>query len=218
MLKNTGDCDMRDYGYIDKYLDILLPHIDERMKTVDYRMAPDHIWYATETLKWVLKMIKKLGLRVESILDVGCADGYMVERFNKLGKKSAGVTVNEKEIELCRQRGVNVMRADMSFLPVEESTYDMVWCRDCLEHSVMPLLTLFEFNRVLKIGGIVIVVVPTPGIWTVASNHYSVLTDKNWRWLFEISRFELLGFRKRRWIGGEMQYIIRKKQDVLCDI
>ena len=201
----------RDFSRLDRYLDLLLPHVYERMETVNHRMAPDHIELATEAHRWM----EGFGLEYHDVLDVGCADGYMVEFFNRSGKRAVGVTISPVEVGLCQQRGVDVLHCDMSFLPLDPHQFDLVWCRDALEHSVMPLITLFEFNRVLRPGKYALIVVPPPGEWTAASNHYSVLDDSGWRWLYKLAGFAVVGSQRsdRNW--GELRYLLKKRREIL---
>lgn len=201
----------RDLSRLNRYLDLLLPHVHERMETVNHRMAPDHIESATESLRW----FQGFELLYHDVLDIGCADGWMVEQFNRDGKHAVGVTISDIEANLCRERGIEVVHADMSFLPIDPQSFDLVWCRDALEHSAMPLVTLFEFNRVLRAGKYVFVVVPTPDYWVGASNHYSVLTDEGWRWLFELAKFQVLGSVTTEAINGEIRYVLQKEGEVL---
>ncbi|MBN1593344.1 MAG: class I SAM-dependent methyltransferase [Candidatus Coatesbacteria bacterium] len=200
----------RDFSRLNGYLDLLLPDVYERMETVNHRMAPDHIESALQAYDW----FESLGLKYDDVLDIGCADGWMTEHFNRAGKNATGVTISDIEVELCRQRCIEIVHADMSFLPSASAAFDLVWCRDAIEHSVMPLIALFEFNRVLRPGKYAFIVVPTPDYWVGASNHYSVLTDGGWRWLFKLAHFEVLDFLQTDSISGEMRYILQKVGEV----
>jgi SAM-dependent methyltransferase len=202
---------LRDYKYIDTYLDLLAADIDERMLQQSYKMIPEHLELALDAYRW----LEGFKLDYTRVLDVGCVDGTLVKYFNQSAKQATGLTVNPQEVALCRASGLEVIQADMNFMPVEEKCFDLIWCRDTLEHTVMPLLTLFEFNRILKPGGYLVAIVPKPGFWTSAANHYSVLTDENWRWLMQRAGFQLIQFDKKREIGGEYRYLCQKKAHIL---
>ena len=52
---------------------------------------------------------------------------------------------------------------DLNFsplLPFEDKTFDVVICKDILEHILEPLLVLHEVYRILKDSGYVIISVP----------------------------------------------------------
>jgi hypothetical protein len=62
-----------------------------------------------------------------------------------------------------------------------------------LKHSPFPLLTLFEFNRVLKKDAMMYVEVPqAESIHTNNPNHYSVLGKMSWIRLFKKSYFRII--------------------------
>lgn len=51
--------------------------------------------------------------------------------------------------------------ADLDYpLPFASSTFDCILCSHTLEHVTSPMRTIAEFNRILKVGGYLIVVVP----------------------------------------------------------
>ena len=81
-------------------------------------------------------------------------------------------------VALLGQRGFDVSLGDQSFLDFPDRHFGLAWSRHCLEHSPMPLLTLFEYNRVLRDDGFVYVEVPQPdSIHLGTPNHYSLLSD-----------------------------------------
>lgn len=45
-------------------------------------------------------------------------------------------------------------------LPFESGTFDTILCSHVLEHVASPMITVAEFNRILKVGGYLIVIVP----------------------------------------------------------
>ena len=112
------------------------------------------------------------------VLDVGCGQGVALERFQASGWHATGITLNETDVEACRERGLDVLRMDQSFLEFPGEHFDFVWCRHCLEHSVFPYFTLTQFWRVLKPGGWLYVEVPAPDTACAHQtnpNHYSVM-------------------------------------------
>jgi SAM-dependent methyltransferase len=65
-----------------------------------------------------------------------------------------------------------------STLDFPDATFDLVWCRHCLEHSIYPYFTLSQFARVLKPNSWLYVEVPAPDTactHQLNGNHYSVL-------------------------------------------
>lgn len=127
-----------------------------------------------------------------AVLDVGCGQGLAMRRFLAHGLRATGITLNGHDVQACQTQGLHVEQMDQSFLDFTDATFDLVWCRHCLEHSVMPFFTLSEFRRVLKPGAWLYVEVPapdTPAAHHTNANHYSVLGDAAWQQLIVRSGF-----------------------------
>jgi SAM-dependent methyltransferase len=140
-------------------------------------------------------------------LDVGCGQGPALELFKQHGIAAVGVTLSEKDAKVCRDRGYDVVIGDQSFLDFPDGHFDLVWSRHCLEHSAMPLLTLFEYNRVASEKGFVYVEVPQPESLHIGNpNHYSLFSDRGWRALFKRAQLALVAYAtysiSYRWPNG----------------
>jgi ubiquinone/menaquinone biosynthesis C-methylase UbiE len=117
------------------------------------------------------------------VLDVGCGQGVALELFAQRGLDVIGITNNAEDLRVCREKNLNVREMDQSFLDFDPATFDLVWCRHCLEHSVMPYFTLSQLVRVLKPGGWLYLEVPAPDTHAghqTNRNHYSVLPKSAW--------------------------------------
>jgi 2-polyprenyl-3-methyl-5-hydroxy-6-metoxy-1,4-benzoquinol methylase len=126
------------------------------------------------------------------ILDVGCGQGVSLEIFVAEGMKVTGITLNQTDVEICQAKGFNVLLMDQSFLDFPDQSFDMIWCRHCLEHSIFPFFTLSEFTRVLRPQGYLYVEVPAPNTSCHHENnpnHYSVLEKSMWQSLLLRSGF-----------------------------
>lgn len=132
--------------------------------------------------------------RPAKILDVGCGQGVALELFSGEKHDAVGITLGD-DVAVCRSKGFDVREMDLSFMEFGDSTFDMVWCRHALEHSVFPYFTLSELSRVLKPNGVLYVEVPAPD--TICRhqdnpNHYSVLGKSMWLSLMRRSGFQLI--------------------------
>jgi len=128
----------------------------------------------------------------KDVLDVGFGTGYSLGKFKELGINAKGITLDEDERK--EQHFLyDVQLMDMAFLDFEDKSFDLVWCRHTLEHSVMPMIALSEFNRVLRDGGYLYVEVPQDDSGHVDNpNHYSMLSDRAWQSLMRRTGFKLL--------------------------
>jgi ubiquinone/menaquinone biosynthesis C-methylase UbiE len=83
---------------------------------------------------------------------------------------------------------------EQSFLDFPDGSFDLVWARHCVEHSVMPFFTLRGFRRILKPGGYLYLEVPAPDTTfhhETNPNHYSVLSRSGWQSLLKRSGFAM---------------------------
>ena len=129
------------------------------------------------------------------VLDAGCGQGVALELFRAAGLEPIGISIGEDDLAACRARGFEVAEMDQSFLEYGAGSFDLVWCRHALEHSIAPYFTLSEFHRVLVAGGVLYVEVPAPDTachHELNPNHYSVLGQSAWLSLMERAGFELL--------------------------
>lgn len=164
----------RDFTHIHRYL--------ASLEMDDYGQPPDegHEEMIESVMNsWIANMSSK------SVLDVGCGATAIAEPFfSARGIKYTGVSLG-RDAELAQAAGRNVVKADMSFLTMfEDGQFDLVWARHSLEHSPMPLLTLFEFARVSNAH--LCLIVPKPQFFgRVGLQHYSVLYKDQWEFLME---------------------------------
>ena len=126
----------------------------------------------------------------KNVLDVGFGTGYSLKKFKEAGIKVTGITMNDEEMKAATGHDVKIM--DMAMLDFEDETFDFIWCRHALEHSVMPFIALLEFYRVLQEGGFVYIEVPSDCIFSIENtSHYSLFRDEAWHALFEKAGFSV---------------------------
>lgn len=132
----------------------------------------------------------KMNLPTEArILDIGCGQGLFISEASRLGYNNCtGITLSDDDFTACQHKAMDVVKADFSDLEFSpDGVVDLIWCRHALEHSPYPILTLYEFNRVLKMGGKVYVEVPAPDCQRgheFNDNHYSIFGLNMWIALF----------------------------------
>ncbi len=134
--------------------------------------------------------------RAARILDVGCGQGPALDVFREKGYGNAvGITLNEEDVRICREKGHTVLKMDQSFLKFPDEAFDFIWARHVLEHSIFPYFTLHEFHRILADNGTLYVEVPAPEtscLHETNSNHYSVLGFNAWGSLITRSGFSVV--------------------------
>lgn len=95
-----------------------------------------------------------------SVLDVGCAGGFLTEVLAGRGANVTGIDPARKAIEAASThaaQGRLDIRYDVGVgegLPYEDARFDIVTCVDVLEHVTDLEQTIGEIARVLKPGGV----------------------------------------------------------------
>ncbi len=169
---------MRDYSRFDNFLSGLIGDV--------YPEAPSepHLSITRMTIAELLKDgVIAPGMRV---LDIGCGQGLALELFRQAGLQATGITLGG-DYDICREKGFEVHQMDQNFMTFADQSFDFLWCRHVLEHSVAPLFTVSEYRRVTKPTGYIYIEVPAPDTSAhheTNSNHYSVLPLSAWLSLF----------------------------------
>lgn len=117
-------------------------------------------------------MLRKV-LRGSQVLDLGCGDGYLVDRIAATGSVAFGLDPDSAGVRLAAQkiRGRDrrhIIRGDAYRLPFADHSFDVVLMADVIEHLTEPEVCLGEVVRVLRPDGSLLVSTP----------HY----QEGWRW------------------------------------
>jgi SAM-dependent methyltransferase len=121
-------------------------------------------------------------------------------------KNVVGITLSDEDVDLCMSKGHTVEKHDFSFLPqskgYDDNSVDFIFLRHTLEHSPYPIITLMEYNRILKQDSKIYIEVPAPDCerkheWNL--NHYSILGPSQLiallqRTGFDIDKFQTMEF------------------------
>jgi SAM-dependent methyltransferase len=121
--------------------------------------------------------------KTAKILDLACGAGYFLDEMKAREYTNlTGITLSADDIKLCTIKEHTVQQLDFSFLPqsagYDDESVDFIFLRQALEHSPFPIITLIEYNRVLKQNAKMYIEVPAPDTdrnHESTVNHYSVL-------------------------------------------
>ncbi|MHA1377704.1 MAG: class I SAM-dependent methyltransferase [Candidatus Helarchaeota archaeon] len=109
----------------------------------------------------------------KTILEVGCATGYLTRKFKEKNCKVTGIEIDPNSAEFakpyCEQFIVGDIE-EMSDLPLEKSYFDFILFADVLEHLKYPLKTLVKLKRYLKSNGRIFVSLPNVANYRVRLN------------------------------------------------
>jgi len=87
----------------------------------------------------------------KSVLDVGCACGVFLDYVKRKKKVELyGIDINEKAIEVAKQKGLNSVYVG-NFLEIALERFDLIVMHDVLEHLVEPKKYLLRARSLCKI-------------------------------------------------------------------
>lgn len=93
-------------------------------------------------------------VRPARLLDVGCGQGDLTERFAaELGAAVRAIDISPRMVELTRARGIDASLADVEQLPFGDEDFDAVFAGWVLYHSPNLEQSIGECARVLRPGG-----------------------------------------------------------------
>jgi 2-polyprenyl-6-hydroxyphenyl methylase/3-demethylubiquinone-9 3-methyltransferase len=124
---------------------------------------PGHIGLASKGFEYFRDLLTgplgrdPTGLRA---LDIGCGGGFLAEDFARLGCRVVGVDPSEISIETARRHAAGA-GLDVTYLvgageqlPVADSSFDIAYCCDVLEHVSDFDTVIAETARALKPRGV----------------------------------------------------------------
>jgi ubiquinone/menaquinone biosynthesis C-methylase UbiE len=99
----------------------------------------------------------------QSVLDVGCGPGWLVQEYSRGRASVVGLDLTRRAVELTRKRlayqalAARLLQANAECLPFESNAFDLVSCSGVLHHTPDTRRAVEEIHRVLKPGGKAIV-------------------------------------------------------------
>lgn len=137
-----------------------------------------------------------------TFLDVGCGAGQFVALVkNALNAKSTGVTFSHDEIKAAAKNNISLIHSDMHEINSENGAFKVVYAGHVIEHSVSPLVALFEWRRVLADDGYLMIWSPVGRDFkgdddgTVVygcQDHLLTPTEWQYKWMFRIAELKLV--------------------------
>lgn len=126
-----------------------------------YARISKNPWYY-EQEKWEFDVAAEIvaTIRPADLLEIGCGNGFFLEKISALGLNVEGVDINRDAVATCKAKGLNADAVNV--LEITKS-YDMVVLFQVLEH-MEDAKELFEFmtTKLVRSGGYLVVAVPNP--------------------------------------------------------
>jgi 2-polyprenyl-3-methyl-5-hydroxy-6-metoxy-1,4-benzoquinol methylase len=182
---------------------------DEYIKLQSIEIGKEREQQENQNLaKMELDTIKKILPDKESfILDVGCADGYMLDLLKKEGYKNIwGVELLKEKADIAISLGHNIVIENIENV-VSGSNFNGIICSHMLEHAKNPVLALEKMKNLLYDDGIILLVVPVEHTLTRGGKHLhywdnlnQLILDINESGLYVLSAYYKTGLQLEYWI------------------
>lgn len=98
----------------------------------------------------------------QRLLDIGCGDGLLGTLVQDRFSEVYGVDIADMAVERAQLRGVKARKVNLNIegLPFDDNYFDNITCLSTLQFVYDIIFVLRECNRVLKLGGNLILTVP----------------------------------------------------------
>jgi len=121
-----------------------------------------------ENIAWKQELGRNLPGPSLTVLDVGCGTGAMGLLFAGMGHRVTGLDLSEGMLAKAREKAdaqkcsMELRTGDAEHLPFDNESFDVVVNRHLVWTLPHPEIALEEWHRVLKKGGVVLII---EGIW-----------------------------------------------------
>lgn len=110
-----------------------------------------------EIIDYAFNNIKKMNLKGETVLDVGCGIGLYSSIFATLGFKVKGIDISEKSIELAKKLPTDVKFEVADLNNYHDGKYDIVFCWDVLHHTFDAEMGFKRLKEFVNLNGYLII-------------------------------------------------------------
>jgi len=165
----------------------------------------------------IRKRQEKLAARFKAgakVLDLGCGRGEFLELLKERGVAGAGVDGNGRMVEICRDKGLDVRKADIleALAALPDASLDGIFSSQVIEHLPPPYLKrMIELAYVkLAPGGVIVLETVNPtSVFALVQIYFLDLTHRQpvhpqaLKYLLESSGFENVAIEETADLAAE---------------
>jgi ubiquinone/menaquinone biosynthesis C-methylase UbiE len=106
----------------------------------------------------------------KNILDVGCGEGITLEKLlqNFPDRNVVGIDYSPEKVGICEQHRLPARQGNACELEFADHSMDCCLFLEVVEHLLDPLKALHEIHRVLRIGGLLLLIFPNDFLFKFA--------------------------------------------------
>lgn len=120
---------------------------------------PSYVWLSGQDRRLNL-VLKYVPLQASKILDVGCGLGTYMRQFRRFTPEVYGVDVDAEKVAEASEDLPNVYSAPAESLPFDDSTFDIVFLNEVIEHVADDRKAIEEAYRVVSNDGYIVIYAP----------------------------------------------------------
>ncbi|WP_167759905.1 class I SAM-dependent methyltransferase [Methylotenera oryzisoli] len=103
------------------------------------------------------------GLPKGKLLELGCGNGDTLDILTKWGWQAEGLDFDDNAVNVAASKGLLVHKGDIFAQNFSDSSFDVVFSNNVIEHVSDPFALLKESARVIKPGGFLVAITPNAG-------------------------------------------------------
>lgn len=157
------------------------PSLFEQLRKAENK----HFWFQIRR-KWIFDKVRKFISPPAKVLEIGCGTGNVCSFLSQKGYEVTGCEYYHESLNMAWP-GFQKVQGDVTNLPFENNSFNIVGLFDVIEHFQDDITPLKEAIRVLKKGGIIVITVPAK--------------EELWSWFDEMS------LHKRRYTIERLNHI-----------
>ncbi len=125
-----------------------------------------HVHRSRKIIRRITKILNKRESEID-LLDVGCSSGSFLVVARDYGFRVAGVEPAPAAAKTAREMQFVIYEGTLESLNLVEKSYDAITMFEVIEHLKNSVIVLKECNRILRLGGIVVICTGNTESWTV---------------------------------------------------